>query len=321
MKKNHKMILILEIIAVSVLIILSVTAVSSVQYVSSEKIIYKEGRKVNQFIVDIIDSTGNFNNEQRKRIDTLLNESNFPLVTYYANESALYMYIPENNTLKIVVTGDMREMINSCCCWSAVEDIIIVALNQDEDSPEWTDEYDPDMPCFNIDFNASPIDIPLNILCDFNETLLKICLGFQHVEPLLLVQLPDENKTICTPFFTMDFASINILSLLRAYYLTTFAEFMVYVVYFFVTLHQITPLLMAQLFYCCVVINTNTNPATNIVFSQYGHVFILEFIVFIAESYMIYWLCKTIGLRITFPGAVNLSLLANIYSFITASSR
>jgi hypothetical protein len=277
-----------------------------------------EKYNLNRNINDIFNKF-DFNNNQIKISESPLNQSIFPLVIYYANDSAFYQYNPKNDSLQNIIDEDVRDMINSCCSWITIEDIIIIALNQSEYSPDWTQQYDSDMPCFNIDFNSSPINIPINILCDFNETLLKTTLRFQEIEPLLLVQINEENMDECT-FYEEDITSIKILSLLKKYYFTTYAEFIAYVIFFITTFHIMTPLLMAELFYCCVVINTNTNPATNIAYSQYGHVLILEFIVFIAESIMIYWLCKIMDLRMTIPGAIHLSLFANIFSYIAFSS-
>jgi hypothetical protein len=53
-------------------------------------------------------------------------------------------------------------------------------------------------------------------------------------------------------------------------------------------------------------------------FSPWGWKY-TSILAFISESVMIYWFFKTLQWRITLPGAVTLSLLANIFSFITAS--
>jgi hypothetical protein len=321
MEKKGKKIIFFGAVTVSLLIISSAAAVPNVQNTPIKNTLNNAVDRNKFWNIDLDDIINKFNlnDDQIKKIESLIDQSNFPLEIYFANVTAFYHYLPENNSLQTLIEGDVREIINSCCSWTTIEDVIIVALNQDENSPEWTQHYEENMPCFNINYNLSPVDIPLNILCgDFNATLLKTSLDLQDIEPLLLIQV-EEESTNEIGSNTLLSKSIDILHILQKFYMTTFAECFTYVVFFIVTLHLITPSKMAELFFSCVVINTITNPALNILYLDYDHLILLEFIAFMSESVMIYWFFKTLLWRITLPGAVILSLLANIFSFITAS--
>ena len=145
MKIKGTNILIFGVVAASFLILSSAAAVPNVQYASiKNSSMYAQDHNTHLLrLIDEISTVFNLNDDQIATLDVVLNQSNFPLVMYYANDTAFYQYHPVNNTLQTLIEGDVRDIINSCCSWTTPEDTIIVALNQDEDSPDWTQQYDP----------------------------------------------------------------------------------------------------------------------------------------------------------------------------------
>ena len=94
--------------------------------------------------------------------------------------------------------------------------------------------------------------------------------------------------------------------------LTILTEFFVYL--------SIVPAPVSLLFLISVVINAITNPATNLVYYYiYDNVLVLEALVVIVESFMIFMLFNAISLGITFIHAIMLSLIANLASYIIAT--
>ena len=88
---------------------------------------------------------------------------------------------------------------------------------------------------------------------------------------------------------------------------------------FFVYLATVQSSAFALLF-LSVVINAITNPAINFIYYYvYNNVFVLESLVFIIESFMIYILFNAFSLKISFAKAVLLSLVANVASYVFAT--
>lgn len=69
-----------------------------------------------------------------------------------------------------------------------------------------------------------------------------------------------------------------------------------------------------------VIINSITNPAVNFIYyNVYNNVFVLETLVVIVESFMIYMLFNAASVKVSFVSAAFLSLFANLASYIFAT--
>ena len=88
---------------------------------------------------------------------------------------------------------------------------------------------------------------------------------------------------------------------------------------FFVYLMMIKAPVVVLLF-LSIIINVITNPAVNIVYyTVYNNVTVLEALVTIVESFLIYGLFNAASIQVSFPLAVFISLIANLASYIFAS--
>ena len=77
---------------------------------------------------------------------------------------------------------------------------------------------------------------------------------------------------------------------------------------------------IVSLFLISVIINSITNPATNLVYyTIYDNVPVLEALVVVVESFMIYVLFNAASITTSFSQAVMLSALANLFSYIIAT--
>ena len=77
---------------------------------------------------------------------------------------------------------------------------------------------------------------------------------------------------------------------------------------------------IVTLFLISVLINSITNPATNLVYyTIYDNVPVLEALVVVIESFMIYVLFNAVSIETSFSQAVMLSALANLFSYIIAT--
>lgn len=104
---------------------------------------------------------------------------------------------------------------------------------------------------------------------------------------------------------------------LVALYLTVIMEFFIY---FLLSHFRIIDQKIAKLFFICVVINTITNPAVNFIYRNiYGNVVVLEILVFIVESFMILLLFNILTIKIKYPKAALISVIANLFSWLVGS--
>ena len=114
--------------------------------------------------------------------------------------------------------------------------------------------------------------------------------------------------------------SDNATKLLKTLIMTILAEFFVYLV-FYSNLHSIHATDTVKLFFSSVIINTITNPVMNIIYQYiYKNVIVLESIVFVVESFMIFKIFRDFSLKTNILESIVLSLLANTFSFIVASN-
>jgi len=72
---------------------------------------------------------------------------------------------------------------------------------------------------------------------------------------------------------------------------------------------------IGRLFLASVLINTITNPALNIIYMFYKDVEVLEYVVSVVESYMIFVLFNVMLLNISLDDATDLSFSANKFSY------
>ena len=100
--------------------------------------------------------------------------------------------------------------------------------------------------------------------------------------------------------------------LLTVLILTILVEFLVYTAFVQSSL--------SALFFASVVINLITNPAVNFVYYNiYDNVAVLETVVIIAETFMIFALFNALSLSISLGSSALLSLIANMASYVIAS--
>lgn len=75
-----------------------------------------------------------------------------------------------------------------------------------------------------------------------------------------------------------------------------------------------------RLFFCAVVINVLTNPLVNFVYHNiYDNVIVLESLVVISEMVMIFIFFKFLLIKINWPKALFISLVANLFSWLVGS--
>lgn len=104
---------------------------------------------------------------------------------------------------------------------------------------------------------------------------------------------------------------------LVALYLTILMELFIYLL---LSHFRLFDRKIARLFFICVVINTITNPAVNFIYHNiYDNVVVLEFLVFVVESFMIFLLFNIFSLKIKYPKAAFISIIANLFSWLIGS--
>ncbi|MHC1625075.1 MAG: hypothetical protein ACXQS2_03675 [Methermicoccaceae archaeon] len=104
---------------------------------------------------------------------------------------------------------------------------------------------------------------------------------------------------------------------LVALYLTILMEFLMYL--FLTRFHVIQPKI-ARLFFASVVINTLTNPAVNYIYSNiYDNVIVLETLVCVVESFMVFLLFNLLSIKIKYSKAMMVSVFANLFSWLVGS--
>lgn len=110
---------------------------------------------------------------------------------------------------------------------------------------------------------------------------------------------------------------VTVQQYLVALYLTILMEFFIYLI---LSHFHIIDRKIIRLFFISVVINTITNPAVNFIYHNiYDNVLVLEFLVFVVESFMILLLFDVLSLKIKYPKALIVSILANLFSWLVGS--
>jgi hypothetical protein len=155
------------------------------------------------------------------------------------------------------------------------------------------------------------------------QTLLEQQLGENDVETYTDTPLLQKAKTTLENLQLTNANDNDILNLLIILLLTIYTEFFVYFI-FTAARHGLThslPMLFFVSLGVSVLINVLTNPATNFVYNNiYDNIFVIEAVVVLVESFMIFLLFNLLSLPTTYSGALLLSFFANMMSFLLASS-
>lgn len=116
----------------------------------------------------------------------------------------------------------------------------------------------------------------------------------------------------CSAFHKAVDTSPNPQRLLVVLVLTILTEFMVYL--------SVIDAPVVVLFLLSVIINSITNPATNFIYyTFYDNVFVLESLVVIIETFLIFVFFNAASIGITLVNAFFLSLIANLMSYLIAT--
>lgn len=96
--------------------------------------------------------------------------------------------------------------------------------------------------------------------------------------------------------------------------------FMELAIYLLLAYFDVIDKKIIRLFFCAVVINVLTNPFVNFVYHNiYDNVIVLESLVVISEMVMIFIFFKFLLIKINWPKALFISLVANLFSWLVGS--
>ena len=149
-----------------------------------------------------------------------------------------------------------------------------------------------------------------NILRDIDSSVLS-----EKITTMLTNTINNATANLKGLSFQTNTSSLR-LGLISTLILTILSEFYIYVTFFTEYYGSLQLGTIAALLLLSIIINSITNPAMNIIYLFYKDIAVLEYVVTVIESFMIFISFNLLIVTMSFEDARDLSERANSYSYL-----